>query len=65
MLDSTIDGKLLKFGAALSLDETNWSPVSVSRTFLSAASRKVIFLVSEGVEHITAGSKDIATKEST
>lgn len=40
-----------------------WSSISISLTLLSAVIRKVIFLVSEGVEHITTGSNDTSTKE--
>lgn len=47
------------------MDEKNWSSVSFSPTLLSAVIRKVIFLVSEEVEHITTGSNDIPTKENT
>lgn len=65
LYESTINGKLLKYRVALSLDEKNLSSVSISPTLLSVVIRKIIFLVSEGVEHITTGSNDIPTKENT
>lgn len=65
ILDTTIDGKLFKFRAALSLDEKNSSSLSISATLLRTVIRMVIFLVNEGVEHITTDANDIPTNENT
>lgn len=58
MMENYLNSELV----ALSLDE-NWSSISTSPTLLSAAIRKVIFLVNEGMEHITTRSNNILSNE--